>query len=596
MTTRIKTKAELQREAKHSYKNFNVAVFCPVGNINRIQDFNEFSEKFRLLSDNMKIGRVYIEDFRGMVWASKEQLLRVKEYFEGLGIACSGAITTNDDGKEGYASLCYSDEEHVDKLRNAVKLNAEIFDEFIFDDFFFTNCRCEKCIANKGDRSWSEFRLEQKKWVDEEIVMKTAKSINPDINVILKYPQWYEVHNETGYDLGFEPQIYDTIYTGTETRNPDYAQQHLPKYLSYFTQRYYESAAPGRNLGGWFDPYECSYNLTSYLEQNYLTLFAKAKEITLFCLDSMILDTSFRTFAPAVGETFRELDEYLDKLGNPVGAMAYRPHNARGEDNLHNYLGMCGIPFEPCIEYPEGAGVIFLTEGAVEDRDIAAKMKKSMLEGADVIVTSGFVRKLGKAFEQFVNVTYSDRKALVNEYANTKDNGLTVSGKYMGSDKILIPQLDYATNDIWELAGAYGRGNNYPIVLRCQYGKGHICIITIPDNPGDLYTYPVEVWEVLRGLFCKEMPVSLSGPSGIQIFEYDNDMVIIRSDLPYTEDATLLIHDKDVKKIQVLNYNREYEVVEGKVRHNLMPGVNYVLKLDKSSEKDESFDGLVKFY
>ncbi len=37
------------------------------------------------------------------------------------------------------------------------------------------------------------------------------------------------------------------IYTGTETRNPDYAGQHLPKYLSYFVMRYLESAAPGRN-------------------------------------------------------------------------------------------------------------------------------------------------------------------------------------------------------------------------------------------------------------------------------------------------------------------------------------------------------------
>ena len=43
--------------------------------------------------------------------------------------------------------------------------------------------------------------------------------------------------------------------------------------------RYLENVAPGRNLGGWFDPYECTYNLTSYLEQGYLTLFAKAKEV-----------------------------------------------------------------------------------------------------------------------------------------------------------------------------------------------------------------------------------------------------------------------------------------------------------------------------
>lgn len=136
--------------------------------------------------------------------------------------------------------------------------------------------------------------------------MKTAKEINPDINVIVKFPQWYEVFNETGYDLKMEPALFDSIYTGTETRNPEYCAQHLPKYLSYFVMRYLESAAPGRNLGGWFDPYECTYNLTSYLEQGYLTLFAKAKEVTLFCLDSIIKDPSFRLFAPAVGELLRK--------------------------------------------------------------------------------------------------------------------------------------------------------------------------------------------------------------------------------------------------------------------------------------------------
>ena len=70
-------------------------------------------------------------------------------------------------------------------------MNAEIFDELIFDDFYFYNCRCRKCIEQKGTKSWKEFRLEKMKYITEEVVMKTAKSINPEMNVIIKYPQWY---------------------------------------------------------------------------------------------------------------------------------------------------------------------------------------------------------------------------------------------------------------------------------------------------------------------------------------------------------------------------------------------------------------------
>ena len=580
---KMRNKGLAQREKVTSYKNFNVSVYCPVENINSITDFDDFDRKFKRLYGNVKIGRAYLECYRGLKWCSKEQLLKVKAYFESKGIAASGGITTCGAGNnEGFVSLCYSRQEGMDILKRAVEINAEVFDEFIFDDFYFLNCRCKDCIEKKGERSWSQFRLEQKKWITEEIVMKTAKEINPDINVIVKFPQWYEAFQETGYDLQMEPAIFDSIYTGTETRNSAYAQQHLPKYLSYFVMRYLESAAPGRNLGGWFDPYECTYNLTSYLEQGYLTLFAKAKEVTLFCLGSLINDPAYQVFPAALGAMFDEIDGFMGQLGNPVGAAAYRPANARGEDNLHNYLGMCGVPFAPCINYPEREKVIFLAEGAADDAQIIDKMKESMItEGADVIVTSGFVRKLGEAFrKEFVNISYSSRKAIVHEYADTKDNGLTVSGKYAGGKPVLIPQLDYCTNDVWELAAAYGTDNNFPIVLRCAYGTGHNSVITIPDDKGDLYHYPAQVLGVIRELFSGNMPAVVEGPALVQLFVYDNDKVIVRSDMLYTESVTLRLRE-GYSSVKNLITGCEMAAVDHKITLQMTPSVNYVLELKK---------------
>lgn len=579
---KMMNKSIAERLAKTSYRNFNVSVYCPVQNVKDITDLGEFDQKLRLLSDNVKIGRAYIECYRGNVWADKEQLLKVKGYFESKGIATSGGLTTcaGETNEEGFISLCYSRPEGRETLRRAVALNAEVFDEFIFDDFYFLNCRCPECIAQKGDRTWSRFRLDQKREITEEIVMKTAKEINPDVNVIVKYPQWYEMFNETGYDLKMEPALFDSIYTGTETRNPAYAAQHLPKYLSYFVMRYLENAAPGRNLGGWFDPYECTYNLTSYLEQGYLTLYAKAREVMLFCLGSLIDDAAFRLFAPAVGELFREVDEYLGKLGAPRGVAAYKPAYGRGEDNLHNYLGMCGIPFEPYIDYPEQEKVIFLAEGAADDAGIVEKMKKSMLGGASVVVTSGFVRKLGDAFREFVNVKYSSRKALVSEYADTQNNGVTVGGKYETAKPILIPQMDFCTNDVWELAAAYGTDNNFPIVLRCSYGKGKISVITIPDDMGDLYHYPAQVLNVIRRVLMQEIPVSVDGPAMVQLFVYDNDTVILRSDLPYAEQISLKLPD-GVTGVKEIVKNVEYPAADGRLRLSMAPGINYVLALKR---------------
>lgn len=570
-------------KAVKSYKNFNVALYMPADDVIRCaeSDPDEYDKLFSHISNNVNIGRIYVENYRSQRFASKEQLIKVKNYFESKGIYCSGGITTcDDDSRRGYASLCYSNEEHRQIVLKSIQELASVFDEIIFDDFYFLNCRCSNCIKAKGNRSWSEFRIEQKKQVTEELVIKEAHAINPDCNVIVKFPLWYEDFNETGYDLELDSKLFDSIYTGTETRNPQFQQQHMPKYTGYFIMRYFESFKPGLNMGGWFDPYECNYNLTSYVEQGYMTLFSKPKEVTLFCLGSLMYDKSFRLFAPAVGQMFDDADSYLDKLGNPVGIAAYRPTYARGENNVHNYIGECGIPLEPSCLYDTSAKSILLAEGAADDADIEKKMKESLAQGADVVVTSGFVRKMGERFKEFANVSYSTRKAIVSKYANSKNHGLSINGMYDGRCDVLIPQMDYCINDVWELAGAYGTDTNYPLVLRWCYDKGRVCVIVIPDNMGDLYNLPVEVLDVYRDIFENSMEVSLSAPAKVQLYVYDNDMVIVRSDLEYVETITVKV-PAGVKSLTDIVTGRKYEAVNGRVTFEATPAYNYILKLDR---------------
>lgn len=468
-------------------------------------------------------------------------------------------------------------------------MNAEVFDEIIFDDFYFFNCRCDKCIEKKGDLSWSEFRLKMRKWATSELVIKPAKEVNPNINVIVKYPQWFEDFNETGYDLATDTDMFDSIYTGTETRNPTYTQQHLPKYLSYTTMRLYGSDHPGCNLGGWFDCFETTYNITSYLDQFYLTMFAKAKEAMLFCNASLMYDPEFKLYAPLIGKAMEDIDSYLDKLGNPVGVAAYHPSYGRGEQNVHSYLGQCGIPMEPTLIYPDSAKDVFLAESAADDKEIVAKIKGSLKKGANVIVTSGFVRKLGNTFvHEFGNVTYSPRKAIVKDYSVSWSHGVRLGEKYTGDEKIIIPQMDYCTNDVWEMAAAFGTDNNFPIVLRFAYSNGNISVITIPDNMGDLYHYPRSVLDTIKDQFYQTTEVKLSAPAGVQLFVYDNDVIIIRSDLPYIALATLTLPEGKTKVTDLVT-GRELtstpasvqalEKVPNIITAELSCGVNYVLKM-----------------
>ena len=568
------------------YKHFNASLYCPVFNLISITDFDDFNRRFQLLEKNIKIGKVYLETYRGGVTIDKEQMLKVKAFFEQKGVIVAGGITTDaahNHLEGGFTQLCYTSEVTKTLMKNVVTLTAEIFDEFILDDFYFTNCRCDACIQAKGDRSWSQFRLELMNDFAENIIVKTAKQVNPKIKAIIKYPNWYEHYQDSGYNLEDEPKVFDYIYTGTETRNPTYTQQHLPKYLSYFVMRYLENVAPDRNLGGWFDPYECSYNLTSYLDQGYLTLFAKAREAMLFCLGSLINDKSYTVFPPAVGQAFEDIDNYFSSLGNPIGVSCYIPYHSYGEDYLHNYIGMCGIPLEPYPEYPVDSKVIFLTENAGQDTNIITKIKESLSSGADVIVTSGLVTRLGEAFKELAHIAYTSKKALINHYMCSNDGGITLHGCYESSKAVLLTQPQFFTNDVWQIAGGYGEDNNFPIIMKTSYSKGRLFVITIPDDQGDLYHYPIPVLNSLRAILSKELPVVLEGDPLVALFVYDNDTFILRSFKPYITEISVIVNKENAKLIDLENgmsLNGSPSNKGTRFTAKLSPGVNYVMKIN----------------
>ena len=149
------------------------------------------------------------------------------------------------------------------------------------DDFFFTNCKDDGAIKDKGDKSWTQYRLELMTEAAENLIVGLAKAVNPKVKVVVKYPNWYEHFAGMGFNLETESKIFDGIYTGTETRDAVTSAQHLQPYLGYNIIRYFENIAPGRNGGGWIDPFGSNY-ADRYAEQLWITLFAKAKEQTLF--------------------------------------------------------------------------------------------------------------------------------------------------------------------------------------------------------------------------------------------------------------------------------------------------------------------------
>ena len=366
--------------AAQKYKNFRVAVYIPVGVVEQMKDPQWLQSSWDTISSQVKVDKVYIETYRSRRIADEQLIEQVKKYFLDHGVQVAGgmALTGNDSGQ--FQSFCYTDPKDREYLKNISAMTAKHFNEIILDDFFFVTTKNASDIAAKGNKTWTQFRLGLMDDAARDLVIGPAKAANPKVKVIIKFPNWYEHFQGLGFDLDQEPKLFGGIYTGTETRDPVNTDQHLQQYESYQVFRYFENIKPGGNGGGWVDTFSINY-IDRYAEQLWDTMFAKAPEITLFNWDLLLLkaspgerdkwtdkSTSFDygqmvaslpaspagqpTMARVAGYSLEQVDKIVGQLGNPIGIKSYKPYQSTGEDFLHNYLGMIGIPIDLYQHFP----------------------------------------------------------------------------------------------------------------------------------------------------------------------------------------------------------------------------------------------------
>jgi hypothetical protein len=249
------------------HKNFHVAVYIPVSIVQHMHDDPKWlQDSFEAINSQVHVDKVYIETYRSRQIASDDTIEQVKKFFVAQGVQVAGGIAYV--GQEGlqFVSLSYADPKDREYAKNIAALTAKHFDEIILDDFFFTTTKYDSDIAAKGNKSWTRFRLEEMDEVARNLVIGGARAVNPRVKITIKFPNWYEHFQANGYDLDQEPKLFDAIYTGTETRDPEMTDQHLQQYESYQIVRYFDNIAPGRNLGGWVDTYGSLY-VDRYAEQ-----------------------------------------------------------------------------------------------------------------------------------------------------------------------------------------------------------------------------------------------------------------------------------------------------------------------------------------
>lgn len=539
----------------NNYKNFDVAVYCRVYEVREMKDPAWLESRWAAISKNVKIDKIYLETHRDMIVAEQATIDQAKKFFLGKGVKVAGGITVTVNEANQFETYCYSNPEHRKKLKEVIEFTAKNFDEIILDDFFFTSCKCDKCIRAKGTKSWTEFRLALMDEAGRSLVMAPARAVNPNVKVTIKYPNWYDHFQNLGFNLETQPKYFDKVYTGTETRDAVYSNQHLQPYHGYSIVRYFDNIKPGGNAGGWVDTGGMR-TLDRYAEQLWLTLFAKAPEITLFDIRQIYqpVRKDDGTLAPdsevtrVAGYVFEQVDGFLGKLGKPVGVKSYKPYHSSGEDFLPSYLGMAGIPMDIVPEFPEDAKTVLLTAQAAYDPKIVAKMKKHLTAGKNVVITSGLLKALqGKGIEDIVELEYTGKTVASRDFYGRGVNARSET-------EILLPEIRYATNDAWEVISALtspSRTTGTPLLLQAKYSNANLFVLTIPQAQGDLYSLPAEAWGAIRNVLARDLFVSLEGPAMLSLFAYDNNTFIVES-FRETFGLVRILTDKKITKLKDL--------------------------------------------
>ena len=505
------------------FNNFKVTVYCVAEILNRM-DLKTLEEQYDFIEKYVGIDKVYLEPFRGPVLVDKNKIRTVTDFFRSRGVEVSGGLTTvcppltEEDKKKQrlFGTLCYTNKGMRDHIKKISEYTAGLFDEVILDDFYFTNCTCEECIKAKGDRTWTDFRRDLMKDVSENLIVGPARKVNPNVKMIIKFPNWRESYHATGYRPDVEKDIFDRVYTGTETRASAYQDQHLPTYLSYSLVRWMDEASDGRNQGTWFDTYQC-WPVDDYLEQGYLSAFAKPEEITLF----QWTDLFENKLVTPLGLQFKRIDRMLDKTGKPVGIPAYIPHASDGENHIEDFLGMQGFALNPTPIFPE-SGSVLLTESSLCDPDIFDKLKAFLLKGGEAFVTTGFMANSPeKEWKEISSAYHTGRKLSVTRYYKTDDR----AGYLEDVSPVLFADVQHSNNLSWSLLNGGAGEYHSTLFLRDTYGEGRMYLINTPENPSDLSRIPAWAMDTVKAELNYN-GVYVSAPN-VSVFHYDNDVMIL---------------------------------------------------------------------
>ncbi|MDP8245193.1 MAG: hypothetical protein P9L94_14000 [Candidatus Hinthialibacter antarcticus] len=505
----------------------------------------------------LHIQHVYLETIRGVERAPFELLTAARDALQANEISVSAGVATIfgkgfgvDSDKPGIW-MNYQAEKTQRDLADHISKIAPLFDELIIDDFLATDDESADSQQARGERSWSEYRLELMTQISEEFITAPARKANPEIRVILKYPQWYDRFHRFGYNVETGHTLYDRIWVGTETRNPDTVRFGFVQPTQGFINYTYIKSFAGDKMGGaWFDFGDCTPG--AYLMQAYQSVLAGARELTLFETGSIVANNE--CLSP-----FRERQTAVSKLGEIVGDAqligipSYKPAHSEASDGqgganlfIYDYLACMGLTpvmfSDLAFGYSPGA-YTFLPRQAADDPIIIERIRR----GGHWLTTPDFIQALDKP-EMAEFAGYSEPLDLNQPLVEVdafwvKDKTIDVEkGKYKvralpwpEEARVHVAAIvDGATVPILftNIYGARGervgliRTINFPTFRHEEFGPDREQFL--PPRPLAVTDWPDEVVQEIQKSFLPIRGIHAQAPNGVSIYQYhDKDELVV---------------------------------------------------------------------
>jgi hypothetical protein len=316
------------------------------------------------------------------------------------------------------------------------------------------------------------------------------------MNMIIKYPQWYDRYHLFGYDVVRQPQLFDQVWVGTESRGQDTKSfGFVQSYESFIAYRWLASLSGDKIGGAWFDHIDCDQH--DFMDQAYQSVLAGAKELVIFNYYNLTEGHPGQHLLRLQLPKLIELAKAV--AGNPVhGVAGYKPAHSDADGNIYimDYIGMLGIPLVPYSSYPANEKVIFLPAQAAADSSIYEKITASLDNGSRIVVTTGFLASLsnGDELAKRAGLTGSVR------VASLKTQDIIVNGKQQKLEFPLVLDAEITVGEGTTLLEAAVGNRRIPYLTKNK--EGNIVVI-------NAHTFSNEDFEAVGEMLLCPEPVAL---------------------------------------------------------------------------------------